>query len=175
MSSSRRATAHVGLVVLTIGGDGERSARHHWGGLIPGHRGRRDTRAAASRLVNLQGLLLPWSGGAVESSLRSSRRSMPPSLSLRIAARITEWTGQYHRLRLVVGTGRTGKIPAVSELSQTRGWSLPHLDLALAWRMLDLTRLLRRLRKGASPVRIVRMPVPPLPPTPSDVPRNDPT
>jgi len=71
---------------------------------------------------------------------------MPTSLTQRIAMRLPVVTAQYHRLVLVVGPCRTGKTAALRDLSQQRTWPLVNLNLAMAERMLELTRRQRRLR-----------------------------
>jgi len=71
---------------------------------------------------------------------------MAATLSHRIADRVPEAAGLYHRLVLVVGPARTGKTTALQDLAQDHGWPLVNVNLELSERLLDLTTKQRARR-----------------------------
>ena len=71
---------------------------------------------------------------------------MAAPLSNRIADRLPETAGLYHRLLLVVGRASTGKTKALRDLAEKHGWPLVNVNLALSERLLDLTSKQRALR-----------------------------
>jgi hypothetical protein len=67
-------------------------------------------------------------------------------LSSRINESILGANGLYHRLVLVVGSARTGKTGALTNLAAAKGWSRINVNLQLAERLLDLTQKQRAVR-----------------------------
>ena len=70
---------------------------------------------------------------------------MAAPLPHRIAERVTEAAGFYHRLILVVGPPRTGKTSALRDLADERGWPLVNVNLALSEKLLEMTSKQRAL------------------------------
>jgi len=71
---------------------------------------------------------------------------MAAPLSHRVAERVPDAAGVYHRLILVVGPPRTGKTSALRDLAEERGWPLVNVNLELSERLLELTSKQRALR-----------------------------
>ena len=71
---------------------------------------------------------------------------MAAPLSQRVADRIVDAAGLYHRLVLIVGRPRTGKTTAMRELADDHGWPLVNVNLELSERLLELTSKQRALR-----------------------------
>lgn len=71
---------------------------------------------------------------------------MAAPLSHRIADRVPEAAGLYHRLLLVVGQPRTGKTTALRDLADEHGWPLVNVNLELSEQLLELTSKQRALR-----------------------------
>lgn len=71
---------------------------------------------------------------------------MAASLSQKLAERIPEANGRYHRLVLVVGPARSGKTAALSALAASQGWPRINVNLQLAERLLELTQKQRAVR-----------------------------
>ena len=71
---------------------------------------------------------------------------MVDPLSQRVALRVADTAGMYHRLILVVGPPRTGKTSAMRDLAEEHGWPLVNVNLALSERLLELTSKQRALR-----------------------------
>ena len=81
---------------------------------------------------------------------------MAAPLSRRIAERVPDAAGVYHRLILVEGPPRTGKTSALQDLADERGWPLINVNLALSERLLELTSKQRALRAACVPCEIAR-------------------
>ena len=64
----------------------------------------------------------------------------------RIDERVADAAALYHRLVLAVGSARTGKTGALTQLSRNRGWPRVNVNLRLAERLLELTQKQRAVR-----------------------------
>ena len=65
---------------------------------------------------------------------------MSTTLIDRVIDCVSEASGLYHRLVLVVGPAQSGKTTALREAAKVQGWAFTNLNLQLSERLLELTK-----------------------------------